>query len=456
MAINSARIKSRLKALTVVKRTEFAMADFRSLTEVKLFLTEVNNQYETYMKKLNVLSSVFDRHKRGTQVAAPNEESELEGFTYRAGRKTSVNQRNSSDINGGPLSVTIGQHDFKTLHNHFKNISDLSTKEENLDTILAMLNTNFRDDVDAQKLIKYAESLRAKVATGVAKAYSFMDKVANGLEPDIFKDIVEGIISGVEKQIAGEYENAHEMVYLVPLEKKGSTPKNPQYDLEFVHYFGMENAHPSFKESGVEPTSGYSNDNTAYLIFVGVVDMESSLLSMYVTYADTFIPPHKVIFGRNGFSNIKSGLTKALTVLNLNYFSTMVERPPLPETKQRIKESLKYSSFSKMISGLEVQDEKLILTFKSTINDKEKADNLANKIVVDLYSIFRSSAKQDLRIKYSTNESDEGAWQAEFYLDLPNQKDLKAERIDTGMVEALRKILPISDAEIRRLVQEKN
>ncbi len=451
MAINSLRIKSRLKALTLAKRTEFAMADFRSLTEVSVFLGEVNNYYENYMKKLNTLSAAFKYHK---QVAAGDDE--LEGFSYRAGSKGLLDsKRNSAGGDSSPVSVIIGSHDFKTLQKHFHNISDLSTKQENLDTILAMLKTNFRDDEDSQKLVKYTEQLKLKLDSGIGKAYSFMDKVATGLEPDVFKDTVEGIISGVEKQIAGEYENAHEMVYVIPLEKKDSNTKNPKYDLEFVHYFGMENAHPSFKEAG-DNVSSHGSDNTSYLIFVGVVDMESHLLSMYVTYADSFIPPHKVIFGRNGFNSVKSGLVKALTVLNLNYFSTVIERPPLPESKQNIKNALKYSSFSKMISTLEVSDEKLILTFKDSIDSKLKADSLANKIVVDLYSIFRASAKKDVRIKYATSETDDGSWSAEFYLDLPNQKDLKNERVDSGMIESLRKILPISDAEIRRLIQESN
>ncbi len=447
MSISSTRIKARLKSYASAKRTELANADFRSISEIKEYLNEVFKQYSDYMSRLNRLAKEFNK-----QTAAPDDD--LDGMFYDSSNrgKSGRGYTSSPDANDH-ITVEIAPHDFTVLKKHFLNIENLSLRMDNLDTILAMLRTNFREDSDSKKLLTQTEALKTKIESGVAKAYNFMDKIASGLEPKYFKQTVESIISVVEQRLGGEYESGHEMVYLVPLEKKDSTEKAPQYDLEFVHYFGMEGAHPSFKYTGHEDVNNSSQ--TSYLIFVGVVDMESMQLSMYVTYADTFIPPHKVIFGRNNFSNAKTGVTKALAVLSLNFFSSALERPALPETQQNIKKALSYESFNKYISSLSVNDEVITIVFKPSIASKHQADDLANKITASLYNILRTATKKDARIKYRTFEGDTG-YSGEFYLDLPSTKDLQRQRLDSGAINALRKILPLSDEEIRRLVQEHN
>lgn len=472
--IKSLQIKQRIKNLAGADSMEVALADFRSLEEINEYLNTVEKNFQSFSDSFDSIRNLFIKKsaqnrigkmpwKKNTVESAPLVEDKDDLFSFDAekvkkhiekyGERPTKDQQkwiNTLDREGTTkqvIPVKIIPHDYNTLKKNFLEIDKWEEQLDSLDSVVAMLATRFKNHPEGRIIKKRTEKLIDDINKKVDKAYLFLEKTARKIAPPVFIDTVEKITEKLDKQFKGKlFEDSGESLYLTAVEKKVAGARKPKYDLKFVLYYRMENLKD---ESG-------AHDTDAVLIYVGVVDMDNLNMTMYVTFANDFITPSKVSFGRNLFVDAPSGYKKSLSLISANFDLHEIEKGPLPETRKNIKEFIKESDYKSYISGAEVdeKEEKIVVNFNNKVGDKNFRDVYAG-LAKELLMLFKALTKSRINLRMRPINADKKNKGVEYFITVPHGS-VKGERLDKLAMEQLKRVIPLTEDEIRTIIRMKN
>lgn len=469
MAIKAVRIKKRLTNLASNGRvTEVAVADFRSLEEIRVFLFQIAKDLVDYENRVKSLKELFLKlnitnriNKRKETAAGSNFSFDAENVDQQIEKygDQRIDQRLLKVFDPGIASddkkipVKILPHDYQALRKNFMGVEDWYSKLESLSVIQALLHTNFKGAKDVSQLNGMTDAFKKRIEKANAAAYAFLEKHAKKLAPAYYTDIVTEVVDKLEENYLGEYfEDIQVKTYLTADEKEvevesksGKTKKITKYDLKFITYVKLVN---------LQDESGSIADE-AYLMYLASVNMDTMKMTMYVTFANRFVSPLKVLYGRSIFHNVDSAWAHTSSILSTQFGLRKITQNPWPQTPKKMGDLVSNTNYGNSVSDVSINDqEELIIQFKPDVNSESKAATVGDKIRQEIQLYLTALVKKRVPTQMRIDTS-EGRWEAAISLGGSNLllRDEKAERL---LFDKLRRMgIPLTEKEIRSFIRRR-
>lgn len=493
MAIKSLKIKRRMQNLATARTTEVAVADFRSLEEIKEYLKALSSEFVGFEKRVNSLKEFFLKHNaqrrinKTLQVLQKQRKEDMQAASVKKGKETAMDFDaekfmkqyekygpgatgldpqmlktfdSTSDIDDKKrVPVHIGSHDYQLIRKNFMGVEDWEEKLESLDVITALLKTKFKSVPGASAVQKMIDVMYGKIDTTCQKAYKFLEKVAKQLAPAAFTDTLYSTLEKLEEKYEGKYFDSLDepKIYLTADErtikktvttKSGKTKEveDVRYDLKFVAYV---------KLNELQDSSG-SYEKDVYLIYIAVVDMERMMMTMFVTFSERFISPQRVKYGRQVFWNEDSCWRSTLATLVSGVGLKELKRMPWPEEKKgQYKQVIQQGKYGQFVSYISVdENEELVIDFNEKIKSQAQAKEIGDKIRQDIQLTLIAMTKQRVGTNFYISEpsGDDDTYKAHISLEVPVGY-VRDEKVERKIFERLQRLgIPITDEVYRQLV----
>jgi len=473
MAIKSLQIKNRISSLANSKDTsKVVLAEFRSPEEVMEYIKSVNKSVDGFLSKIKTLKDLFTKYSaksriskrpwtRDKQTAGSkfkkigmsfNSEEKFDLDSIKRQSTTTVKDPRKPAGSSKITNITLKMlpTDLQKLNTKTVELSDMYQHLEKLDSILASLSAGkyeyqVKQTLTTTALMKEANAVRKKTQSAIDAAEKFLSGVAKKNAPEIFTDTVEKCVNIVLDKYSDHYTDFTENLYLTTVESTPPGAKKKKYDLKFVHYLNVELENDEIAAEDV------------FLVYTGIVDMDRQTLTMYVTFYNSFVPPDKVEFGRNLFSNANEAAAKSLALLATNAFEAELETVPLPQTNKKLIDALKKHPWIGMVSNIKVSNENIYVKYKSDVKRVEippLEKQIVRDVAVLLYSLVPD--KQKPKVKVKTYSSGSRGHVSKIYLGIPTDKEGREGRIDALLLQKLRELFPFTDDQVRQIVRMVN
>lgn len=309
----------------------------------------------------------------------------------------------------------------KELAKHFSILVDLDEKLHLVDSMIAQLSYQFKNERAHEAATKELRGLRKDVEKRLNEVYRLINKIARGTIPKVFKTFCSEIFEHAVDMLDGFYDKAIQRL-IVDVESD---------TVRYTYYIKMTN---------VEDDQGY-NYKEYYMVFSYITGIKKHAL--YVNTLITFRPPGKFNMGQDLFE-VQTGsepdpevaIDMIINMMIAEGFKDIIQNDYMPIGE----EDLNQDSFSDWVSDIEFN--------KNSIKFKLLAGNNPDDVLRELFILVKGlldSRVPDHNLKYKVNKKD-----ITFYLD----KGDRTYMLDREKLFTLQDQLGLTDSQIRKIIQE--
>jgi len=409
--------------------------NFRNLSEIKTFFSELKKDANTEIKQLEKLSEAME-------LAAVTKTKSIKVDTNIDITKLKGARKRSTTTQEQPKIVTF-KGDAKKLEKSYNIIDSLHDKVSGLDVMINMLSLDYRGEKEAKTMLTEAKALRVKLQKTLDKAYTFLTKTAVENEPDSFSNDIKYALKDVMKQFDGFYETVKQTAYVVPYFRGGEQLILFSRYVEFKNFENTENiTYPKI-----------------YLMFNCVLTNQGNL-ETYVNASRDFVPPSKVSLGTQYKTEEDCRATAYIELQQYN-FITLMERTAMGVTEKEVKK-IDWNVKKDWIKSVSLADDIITVTFTEALSpdakkkDREKA---IQELVVNLQTFFRSRLKAKVESKPFNITGKKGVkyYGTDLILTLPDSKeDKRFLRLDGATLRELENKLDLTPKQATELVKQLN
>ncbi len=317
----------------------------------------------------------------------------------------------------------------KQLQHNFDIVEQFHDKIEILDSIETQINHNFRNDAGRAAAARNVVAMRKQIEKKVNTALKFLNRVAKKHEPDEVKTVIAEIVDNILEKIEGQYSGFAQYIYLSTRDdEQGHT------SLVFTHYLELAD----FKDDSEYEYPEY------YIVFTSIVDPVARI-TKFVTVMPKFMIPGKFKLGHS-FTTSVTGIHAVGAMLELENFSTVLEKTPLPVGPTDV--NMKNFAAKAFIKDITVDDQ-IHVAFNSKVK-RANLNGIIEKVLSDLRGLFAPKIKA--RIKYRIEQIGR-SYTAHFVLVLPDSDEMKGKRIDRNKIRLLQTRLSLDDTDVKNIIR---
>ncbi len=394
-----------MKALKVrpAMRDVVALADDLSVDKVSGFTFRSEEELLTLLDKMG-------QHLKASEQRIRNLERLFRGVA-QASNFSITFDRGAGRTTRGPDGQTIKPIDIKNtkqIRSNFQIIQDLDRRLQVLDSIEAQYTGAFGGERNA--LSSNIRKMKAGYESQLKKALTVLRKIAKAHEPPEFAELLTKVMQNFYKQLKDKFSAAEQYVYVT--QRSIDLPGATGEELVFNHYIEFSD----LKNDAQDFVYG-----TYIIVFSATVNAKGQMKT-YVQTLHKFRAPGTFKLGLQ-FTSEQSGTAKLAGLLAADNFVDLLERGKLPFTKDEL-DLTKFSSRA-VIDNVDVDadTDTVTVVFTKAVDDSN-LKTVTEKVISDLYRML--SGRTPNRLKYKTQKTRSGIYEAKFVLVVPAEADPSA------------------------------
>ena len=388
---------------------------FRSVEEIDKFLLELRDKVADDEALLQSFNKLF-------KITSSMETAAGQVTIQRKGGKGGATNFTGEKID--PIFI----RSLKKLQTSFDVVESLQEKADIIDSLEVQVNNLFKGAKGRDGVSKNLLALRRSIESKLEKAYDFLNGLGVKHEPAIFGTITGEIIEQVVAKVtaAKAIEDHDTFIYLTTKDDA-----NGHTSLYFTKYLMLSN----FRDD-----TGYVYPE--YYIVMTAVVSPAATMTMHITTLSKWLIPGKFKLGA-AFTNAKTGMSKVETILELENFTDLLSKVPMPVDSTHLKDLPK-----KYVSKVEVQND--IITVYLNAMPASQLDKAIADIYGALRAILLSKVKGVLRYRVDRHGKNKVL---HFSLNLPEGDEARKKMITVDKLRGLSDFLDFDDDDIRNVVR---
>lgn len=416
--IKNLRIKNSLRILATKSVTSVASYEFRTLEEINEFTRNLKSEFEEDQKN-------FDRLKK------------VLSFATNLVTAITIKKLNTKKLSSQDLPTDFVKPNTEKLAKAFDVVDKYQDKIDSLDSVINTLSLEFSGERGAPATLKQLKDLRSTIKKKLDAAYKFLSDLAKNHEPKQFRELIDHVTDYVLETFTGNFESAKHISYIVPQTIGKEDYLLISHYVEFKNFEADDFVHPVF-----------------YLVINAQINLSNAKIKYFVNTLQHFTQPGRAGVG-DEVKDKKEAATKALMLLELEGFTSLIDRTPIPTHQTKLNE-INWSAPSEWIkkNGIKLIDNDIItVEFTNKVN-KDNIQDAVNHFMKDLKTaIIPNNYRMQIRPRKNTSSK---PYSVDFIFVLPDAHQRKEIKLDAKKVKALKDMFGMTDKQAGDLIKHFN